>query len=160
MRRIATAMLLAVAVLCLGACATSSALVTTEKSLSAALDTVNEAVHAEYDSAAPCRAAGVPVDKNCSQLEALIPGAHKAANDMRTLFPPVIQTANSVLVTYRAALTAQAAVKADKNATPDQQAKADADVATALAALQPALTNVAKYVAQAQTIWTAWKAGK
>lgn len=151
------AALAALAIL-MAACATS-ALVNAERGLKVSLDTVAEVVQTDYDAAAPCRASAAPVTKDCSTLEAAVPGAHKVANDLRTVFPPVLNAGNAAVGVYRAALATQAAIKASATATAQQKAQADADVQAALVAMNTALAKVAVYVTQAEGVWAKWKGG-
>lgn len=148
----------AAVILGLGGCVTTvSPLVIMEQTLSGSLDVTQAVVQLDYDQAAPCRALGVPVAASCSQLEAAIPGAHKVANDVRTLYPPAVQAGNAMVNVYRQALAVQAALAASSTATAEQKAAATAAVNAALANANAALASVAIYVAEAQTVYTGWK---
>jgi hypothetical protein len=145
-------------ILGLGGCATTvSPLVRLEQGLTSSLDVTQAVVQIDYDQAAPCRALGVPVAASCSQLEATIPGAHKVANDVRTLYPPAVQAGNATVDVYRQALAVQAALAASSTATAEQKAAATAAVTAALAKANAALVTVAIYVAEAQTVYSGWK---
>jgi hypothetical protein len=157
--RIALAALFVVA---LAACATVNtgadpALVHAEQAIASALDVTSLLVQVDYDQAAACRQQNLPVSAACSPLEAAIAGAHKAANDIRTLAPAAFTAANGGIQVYREAVSLKRAIDASGTATADQKAAAAAAVTDALGKLNASLANLAVFVAEAESTLSNWK---
>lgn len=154
------AVMVALAMVLISSCATTkSPLVIAEETLASSLDVTTTLVATDYEQAAPCRAQNVPVSAACSQLEKVVPGAHKTANDIRTVYPPILTAGNATTDTYRQALAFQAALASSSTATADQKAAANAAVTDALGKMNAAIANVAIYVANAQAIINGWLKG-
>jgi hypothetical protein len=127
-----------------------------EQTIQSSFDVTGKLIQADDDAAAPCRAANVEVTAQCSRLEGIVPGAHKLASDLRRLYPPVLDAANTALVAYRDAIAVQSAMQATKSATPDQLAAANAVANAAHANLNKALANLEIYTFKAEAAWSKW----
>ena len=152
-------LMLAMFALVLVSCASTTPLMVAEQSLSSALDVTGTLVAIDYEQAAPCRQQGVAVSATCSVFEKKFPGAHKIANDIRTLFPPVLRAANSAIGVYRQAKVLQVALASSSTATPEQKAQADAAVTAALGKMNETVAKCAQYVVEARSVINGWQKG-